>query len=497
VVGALISGSYARRDFQASDIRSRWKFLTGNEGSDQNPDFLLFARILLEAPVFDERTEEAFRRVMGMMGRWVGGEANPRFIPLLERYHQEVFAAVLPHPDWVRWILGIDKFDRQRIERHYIDPWVRKEMGLTRIPTVVAALMPRPDGVHMGAVETMCRNKIFQRECFLAARRVPESVATTLGDYGSLVLTSAKPGVTLPQARLEVRERVRHLVEMLEKKVGVQVIVGIGTFTPGGEDLGRSRREAVTALHLALVKGREPVFIDSVEQEREAPPHEELRASMRVLTDAFERGSNPKMSASRELLVRRVMVASLGRLESMRTYLSMALQMLLTSFEQKSGVGTPESRAIGDRWTSRLMEAASTPELVETFRGAVANLSHYQVNPQESGASACVEAIMREMSEAPGKPWHVRKICRGIRMSPPTFLKWFHKSAGMAFGPYLRRLRLVKARELLTDGDLALERVAQECGYSSASAFIMFFRKEAGMTPREFRDQTSHRRLYN
>jgi AraC-like DNA-binding protein len=497
VVGALISGSYARANLQAPEIHSRWKVLTGNEGSDQNPDFLQFARILLEAPVFDERTEEAFRHVMEMMGCWVGGEANPRFIHLLERYHQEVFAAVLPHPGWVRWILGIDKFDRQRIERNYIDPWVRKEMGLTRIPTVVASLMPRPDGVKMGAVETMCRNKVFQRECFLAARRVPESVATTLGDYGSLVLTSAKPGLSHPQAKLEVRERLRHLAEMLEKKIGVQVIVGIGTFSPGGENLGRSRREAVTALHLALVKGREPVFLDSVEPEREAPLHEELRASMRALADAFERGSNPKMSASKELFVRRVMVASLGHLESMRTYLSMALQMLLTSFEQKSGVGLSEGRAIGDRWTGRLMETTSTPELVETFRSAVANLAHYQVNPHEAGASARVEAILLEMKETPGKPWHVRKICRGIRMSPPTFLKWFQKSAGMAFGPYLRRLRLMKARELLTEGDLALERVAQECGYSSASAFISFFRRETGMTPREFRDQPTQRHLYS
>lgn len=497
VTGVLLSGSYASKPFRAEVLRERWKELTGDVGSDRNPDFLRFVRTMLEAPVFDERTEKAFLHVVEMMGRWVGGEDDPRFIPAVERYHEEVFAAALPHPGWVRWILGIDKFDRQRVERNYIDPWVRREMGLTRIPTVVAALMPRPEGTQSGVVESLCRNRAFQRECFLASRRVPESVATMLDDYGSLVLTSAKPGTSFAQAKLEVRERVRCLAETLERKVGTQVIIGIGSFSPGGENLGRSRQEAVTALHLALMRGREPVFLQSRGSEPEGPPHEEVRAAMRSLADAFERGAHSKMTAAREMFARKVMVTTLGRLDAIRTYFSAALQMVLVIFERKSGVGTQEARALGDQWSGRLMDATSTPELVEVFRGALAVLAHYQVAPKEAGASTRVEALLRDMAECPGKPWHVRKICRDVHMSPPTFLKWFGKNAGLAFGPYLRRLRLAKARELLTEGDLALERVAQECGYSSASAFISFFRRETGITPRRFRAQTARRHLYN
>jgi len=492
VVGALISGSYGRKDLQATELRLRWKDLTGREGSGQDPDFLRFVRTMLEAPVFDERTEQAFLKVMELMGRWVGGEDNPAFIPVVERYHREVFAAALPHPNWANWILGSDKFDRRRMAGNFIEPWVHQEMGLTRFPTVVTALMPRPDGAQYGPVETMCRTKAFQRECFLAARRVKESVATSLGDYGSVVLTSVKPGLSAAQAKLEVRERVRQLGEMIEERIGTPVLSGIGSFSPGGVDLARSYREAVTGLHLALEKGRGPVFIEATVGERAMPPHEEMRAIMRSLADAFERGAIAKAAATREVFIRQIMFASLGRVDTMRSYLVGALQMLLERFERKSGVGAKEAKAVGDRWSGRLMEAMTPPDMVGIFRAALENLARYQVKPQEAGASTRIESILQDLADAPGKTWTVAMLCRRVGMSPPTFLKRFHQTAGMAFGPYLRHLRLVKAREMLMEGNFTVGRVGQECGFSSSSAFITFFRKATGESPGSFRAKTVH-----
>jgi len=491
VVGALISGSYARKDIQPTELRLRWKEITGHEGSDQNSDFLRFARTMLEAPVFDERTEEAFLHVMELMGRWIGGEADPAFIPEVERFHREVFAAALPHPQWVNWIMGMDKYDRRGTENNFIEPWVRHEMGLTRYPTVVAALMPRPDGARSGIVETMCRIKTFQRECFQAARWTKESVATTLGDYGSVVLTSTRPGLSAAQAKVEVRERIRQLSETIEKRIGVPVLSGIGSFSPGGVDLTRSYREAVTGLHLALEKGRSPIFIEATEGERATPPHEEVRSTMRTLADAYERGAAAKVGVIREMLIRQVMFASLGQVGPVRTYLTASLQMLLERFERKSGAGADEARAVGDEWSGRLMEATTPPDLVGVFRVAIENLVRYQSRPLEAGAAARIETVLRELSDAPGKAWSVEVLCRKTGMSPPTFLKWFKKVAGAAFGPYLRQLRLVKAQEMLMEGTLTVERVAQECGFSSASAFIAFFQKASGLSPGRFRAQAA------
>jgi AraC-like DNA-binding protein len=186
------------------------------------------------------------------------------------------------------------------------------------------------------------------------------------------------------------------------------------------------------------------------------PPHEEMRAIMRSLADAFERGAIAKAAATREVFIRQIMFASLGRVDTMRSYLVGALQMLLERFERKSGVGAKEAKAVGDRWSGRLMEAMTPPDMVGIFRAALENLARYQVKPQEAGASTRIESILQDLADAPGKTWTVAMLCRRVGMSPPTFLKRFHQTAGMAFGPYLRHLRLVKAREMAKSADSVL-----------------------------------------
>jgi AraC-like DNA-binding protein len=315
-------------------------------------------------------------------------------------------------------------------------------------------------------------------------------VSTALGDYGSIVLMSPKMGLSAAQSKLEVRERIRQLCAMIEKRIGSPVLAGVGSSSPGGVDLARSYREAVTGLHLALEGGRTPVFIEATVDESATPPHAEVRATMRNLAEAYERGTTAKINLIREVFIRQVMFASLAQVGSIRTYMTAALQMLLERFERKSGVGTKEARALGDEWAGHILEARTPPELVGTFSTALETLVRYQTRPAEAGAANRIETVLRDLSDAPGKAWSVEVLCRRTGMSAPTFLKWFRKVSGTAFGPYLRRLRLMKAREMLMEGNLTVERVAQECGFSSASAFIAFFRKSSGVSPGRFRAQT-------
>jgi len=84
----------------------------------------------------------------------------------------------------------------------------------------------------------------------------------------------------------------------------------------------------------------------------------------------------------------------------------------------------------------------------------------------------------------------LKEVCRRAGVSAPTYLKSFRQIAGLSFGPFLRGLRLEKAREMLQDGSLGLERVAQECGFSSAQSFIPIFRKAYGTSPRKYRPKS-------
>jgi LacI family transcriptional regulator len=51
----------------------------------------------------------------------------------------------------------------------------------------------------------------------------------------------------------------------------------------------------------------------------------------------------------------------------------------------------------------------------------------------------------------------------------------------------IRRVRLERARELLTASDLSIEQIAQAVGFLTATRLGVAFRKQFGMTPRDWR----------
>ena len=73
-------------------------------------------------------------------------------------------------------------------------------------------------------------------------------------------------------------------------------------------------------------------------------------------------------------------------------------------------------------------------------------------------------------------------------MSISHFIRSFKKYAGCTPHEYLLSYRLRQAKELLLSTDDTIERIAEQCGFHSASHFARAFRKNLSMTPSEFRN---------
>lgn len=70
-----------------------------------------------------------------------------------------------------------------------------------------------------------------------------------------------------------------------------------------------------------------------------------------------------------------------------------------------------------------------------------------------------------------------------------TFLRRFQKATGMTATDYAQRLRIAKAQELLQFGQLPVERIAWEVGYSDPGAFRKVFLRIVGLSPGEYRQR--------
>lgn len=86
---------------------------------------------------------------------------------------------------------------------------------------------------------------------------------------------------------------------------------------------------------------------------------------------------------------------------------------------------------------------------------------------------------------------HIRlqELAEQMFVSTATLSRMFHKETGIYFADYVNRIRLQEAVRRLQDTEIAVTRIAYDCGFSSLSAFNRNFREKYKMTPREWRNE--------
>ncbi|OEC59702.1 AraC family transcriptional regulator [Pseudomonas sp. ENNP23] len=82
----------------------------------------------------------------------------------------------------------------------------------------------------------------------------------------------------------------------------------------------------------------------------------------------------------------------------------------------------------------------------------------------------------------------VAELAQVACLSPSHFHALFKDCVGLTPHQYLLRARLDRASRLLRESDLALVRIAEECGFSSQSALTTAMRRHLGLTPKRLRD---------
>ncbi|MET1753864.1 AraC family transcriptional regulator [Novosphingobium sp. RD2P27] len=136
-----------------------------------------------------------------------------------------------------------------------------------------------------------------------------------------------------------------------------------------------------------------------------------------------------------------------------------------------------------DLFLQRMLEALLIEALrwqgVGTDGSAVAGLLSGMRDPAIARALRAIHADVRA-------GWTVAGLAGISGMSRSAFSDRFGALIGCAPIEYLARWRMALAKEALARGSKSLDRIAEEIGYESASAFSTAFRKRLGCPPGRF-----------
>ncbi|MEM1091785.1 MAG: AraC family transcriptional regulator [Pseudomonadota bacterium] len=94
---------------------------------------------------------------------------------------------------------------------------------------------------------------------------------------------------------------------------------------------------------------------------------------------------------------------------------------------------------------------------------------------------------LRRLHESPAKSWTLEGLAGEIGLSRTAFARRFKALVGRPMFDYLTRLRIDKAKELLSESQLPIYEIAGRVGYESDLAFTRTFKKVVGTTPTRYR----------
>ncbi|MGH7598400.1 MAG: AraC family transcriptional regulator [bacterium] len=89
--------------------------------------------------------------------------------------------------------------------------------------------------------------------------------------------------------------------------------------------------------------------------------------------------------------------------------------------------------------------------------------------------------------EQPNHPWTVAELASQVNMSRTAFSMRFTQLAGMPPLAYVTKWRMLKASDILRQGQATITEIATYVGYESEASFSKAFKREMGVAPGTYR----------
>ncbi|MFB4284114.1 MULTISPECIES: AraC family transcriptional regulator [unclassified Nonomuraea] len=100
---------------------------------------------------------------------------------------------------------------------------------------------------------------------------------------------------------------------------------------------------------------------------------------------------------------------------------------------------------------------------------------------------AAVRAAVAIMRERLAEPLTLATVAAEVHLSVYHFVRVFREATGETPHRYLTRLRIERARRLLSTSSLSIEQIAGRCGFGSPGALSSAFLRQTGVRPSAYR----------
>lgn len=138
-----------------------------------------------------------------------------------------------------------------------------------------------------------------------------------------------------------------------------------------------------------------------------------------------------------------------------------------------------------------LDEHGSWDEALAYLRGALVRFIESRHHTQEEGAAYVVQKLKTFIETHLHEDLSLVRLAGIVYLNPTYLSRLFKQQTGQGVSEHIARLRLDKSKELLRYSSVKIQEIAGKVGFDSATSFGRFFKREAGLTPQDYRDAES------
>ncbi|MHB0911928.1 MAG: helix-turn-helix domain-containing protein [Armatimonadota bacterium] len=172
---------------------------------------------------------------------------------------------------------------------------------------------------------------------------------------------------------------------------------------------------------------------------------------------------------------------------------SFLLELIVTMSRSAVEAGADPSELLGANYSifTDLAHVETEEELCAWLVATLERIMDAIKANRQYPSSVLLGEAMKYMQERLNDDISRDEVAEVACLSPSHFSRIVKQTLGHSFTDLLARMRVERARELLTRSEMSLIQIGMECGFNDQSYFTKVFQKHTGQTPGEYR--RSHR----
>ncbi len=337
-----------------------------------------------------------------------------------------------------------------------------------------------------GRLQCTVSGRLKAQECYSQVRAVIKSFSprAVIGPIMSDRITMIIPHpdeIFEYDERIRSIERMRGLLSRLQEQFGLKFRAGIGRITRF-QDLRMSYQEASAAIQDSrsrIAHTDDLVTHGRYEDNYPIELERDLLASIRS-------GDSDGMSLKAGQFFDWIEEKDPDDLNSMRLK---ALELVLRAESDAFYAGAVDyAYNYRKDYLQQVNALASADEVRVWFLDHMSTITSGIRDRIEEQSESTVTKAIKYIQENFTKEISLDDVSREVNVSPYYFSKLFKEEVGKNFIEYITELRIDEAKKLLRDERLAIREAGALSGYPDQNYFSRIFKKQTGMTPRQFRD---------